>query len=83
LINNKKMLEALGGKKVLSSTFEMVKHFIIGRKLYRNSTILILDQVGKQVRWLMYHLERDGFTDYYFLDKGAYGVLGVQIYNKK
>jgi len=33
-------------------------------------TLLIYDQAGKQVRWLMYHLEDKGLQDYYFMKGG-------------
>lgn len=34
-------------------------------------TLLIYDQAGKQVRWLMYHLEDKGLRSYYFMEGGA------------
>ena len=39
----------------------------------QNRTLLIYDEVGKQVRWLQYELEKAGVKDYYFMDKGARG----------
>lgn len=36
-----------------------------------NKTLFIYDEVGKQVRWLQYALERAGVSNYYFMDKGA------------
>lgn len=49
------------------------------KKLYRyilkakqeNKTLYIYDEVGKQVRWLQYALEKVGLKDYYFMEKGA------------
>ncbi len=38
-----------------------------------NKTLLIYDAVGKQVRWLMYALQRSGVKDYYFMKGGAKG----------
>lgn len=35
------------------------------------SKFLVLDNVGKQVRWLDYYLRRGGRTEYYFLDGGV------------
>lgn len=46
----------------------------------KDETLLIYDQVGKQVRWLMYYLEDQGYSDYWFLDKGVLGVLKEQNY---
>lgn len=37
----------------------------------QNRTLLIYDEVGKQVRWLQYALEKAGVKDYYFMKKGA------------
>ena len=34
-------------------------------------TLFIYDEVGKQVRWLQYALEKMGIKDYYFMNKGA------------
>lgn len=34
-------------------------------------TLLIYDEVGKQVRWVQYSLEKAGLSDYYFMNKGA------------
>jgi rhodanese-related sulfurtransferase len=39
----------------------------------KGKTLFIYDEVGKQVRWLQYALEREGVKDYYFMDKGATG----------
>lgn len=36
-----------------------------------NKTLFIYDEVGKQVRWLQYALEKMGIKNYYFMDKGA------------
>ena len=36
-----------------------------------NKTLFIYDEVGKQVRWLQYALEKAGVSNYYFMEKGA------------
>lgn len=36
-----------------------------------NKTLFIYDEVGKQVRWLQYALEKHGIKNYFFMDKGA------------
>ncbi len=80
---NKEMLDAVAGSgRVLSQSFDMLQRNVIGNRRYQHQKLLIFDQVGKQVRWLMYHLEVAGMTDYYFLDKGANSVIGVQAYGK-
>jgi hypothetical protein len=55
---------------------------VVKKGLLQDSTLLIFDQVGKQVRWLMYYLEASGYTNYYFLSGGAYAVLGIQAYSE-
>jgi rhodanese-related sulfurtransferase len=40
-------------------------------KAVPTSNLLIADNVGKQVRWLQYYLERAGITEYYFLKGGV------------
>ena len=39
----------------------------------KGKALFIYDEVGKQVRWLQYALEREGVKNYYFMDKGATG----------
>jgi rhodanese-related sulfurtransferase len=39
----------------------------------QNKTLLIYDEVGKQVRWLQYAIEKAGVKNYFFMDKGASG----------
>lgn len=49
---------------------EKVYSYLRKAKL-NNKTLFIYDEVGKQVRWLQYALERAGVRDYYFMEKGA------------
>ena len=53
---------------------------VIERKLDQDKTLVIFDQVGKQVRWLEYYLVENGYKDYYFLAGGATAVLKKQQY---
>ncbi len=39
----------------------------------KGKTLFIYDEVGAQVQWLQYALEREGVKDYYFMEKGATG----------
>ncbi|MBN4079465.1 rhodanese-like domain-containing protein [Beggiatoa alba] len=57
----------------------------IKKALKQNRTLLIYDEVGKQVRWLQYALEKAGAKDYYFMKKGARGYYSelVALENKK
>ena len=50
---------------------KLEKFFVKARK--SNKTLLIYDAVGKQVRWLMYSLEKAGVKDYWFMKGGAKG----------
>jgi len=36
-------------------------------------TLMVYDAVGKQVRWMQYHIEAKGLKDYYFMNGGAQG----------
>ncbi len=38
---------------------------------FKDKELLIMDAVGKQVQWVQYHLEKNGYKNYYFLDKGV------------
>ena len=49
---------------------DKLQKFLLKAK-QKNKTLFIYDEVGKQVRWLQYALEKLGIKDYYFMDKGA------------
>lgn len=53
---------------------------IIDKDRMKDKQLIIFDQVGKQVRWLMYYLEDKGYKDYYFLKGGATSVFKEQKY---
>ncbi|MBU4479117.1 MAG: rhodanese-like domain-containing protein [Candidatus Omnitrophica bacterium] len=42
---------------------------------FKSNHLYFIDAVGKQVRWLQYHLESNGYINYNFLEKG---VLSTQ-----
>lgn len=52
----------------------------VAKKSNQDKTLLIFDQVGKQVKWLQYYLEEYGYENYMFLDGGATSVLKKQEY---
>ena len=52
----------------------------VSKEVEQDKTLLIFDQVGKQVKWLQYYLEKYGYDKYYFLDGGATSVLKSQQY---
>jgi len=43
----------------------------------QGKTLLVYDAVGKQVRWLQYHIEDAGVQNYYFMSKGAQGFYDL------
>ena len=47
---------------------------LLRKNKFQDKKLLIIDAVGKQVRWLQYHLEENGYTDYKFLEKGVAGI---------
>jgi len=44
---------------------------LLAAREFKGKQLLITDAVGKQVEWLQYYLETNGYKNYYFLDKGA------------
>ncbi len=47
---------------------------LLSKKEFSNKQLLILDAVGKQVRWLQYYLEDNGYSSYYFLEGGVRSI---------
>ena len=58
---------------------KLIKDFVM-EKREQDKTLLIFDQVGKQVQWLDYYLRDNGYKSYYFLHGGATEVLEGQKY---
>ena len=44
---------------------------LLKAKKFQDKKLLIFDAVGKQVKWLHYYLEENGYKNYYFLTKGV------------
>jgi len=61
---------------------KLVKN-IIDKERMKDKQLLIFDQVGKQVKWLMYYLEDKGYKKYYFLKGGATSVLKIKHTGKR
>ncbi len=68
--------------KVLSSPLDNFIPNFVRKKLNQDKTLFIFDQVGKQIQSLQYDMNENGYTDYWFLSKGATKVLGKQQYKK-
>lgn len=47
---------------------------LLKKKEFKDRQLLIADAVGKQVRWLQYYLEDNGYRNYYFLNEGVLGA---------
>jgi len=53
----------------LDDTKKLEKFLAKAKK--KNKTLFIYDEVGKQVKWLQYTIEKQGIKNYYFMKKGA------------
>ncbi len=53
----------------LDDTKKLAKMLAKAKK--KNKTLFIYDEVGKQVKWLQYTIEKHGIKNYYFMKKGA------------
>ena len=71
-----------GLKKVKKIPLEKFIPNFVEKKVHRDKSLLIFDQVGKQVRWLEYYLVANGYKNYKFLAGGATSVLQDQEYKK-
>ncbi len=69
-----------GLKKVKKIPLDKFIPNFVEKKVHRDKSLLIFDQVGKQVRWLEYYLVANGYKDYHFLAGGATSVLQEQKY---
>ena len=72
------------GKEKWASLDDQMKLLKYIEKAKRqNKTLFIYDEVGKQVRWLQYALERAGIKNYYFMTKGAKGYYDTIVNTKR
>ncbi len=78
---NKELLSLFGRNKVVSQSIDILHRNIVKNNVYQNQTMLIFDQGGTMIQWLMYHLEDAGIKNYFFLDKGIGSVIGTESYN--
>jgi len=67
----KKNQVILNSHEVRFVNFNHLVENVIKKGLWKNKNIVVLDAVGKQVRWLQYYLNKYGYLDYHFLDKGV------------
>ncbi len=52
---------------------------ILKSGLFKDKPLYIMDAVGRQVRWLQFHLEKEGYTKYYFLKGGVRALYNTDI----
>jgi len=69
-----------GFEKALPVPLDKLIRNVINKGNLKDKQLLIFDQVGKQVRWLMYYLVDQGYSNFYFLEGGATSVLKEQEY---
>ncbi|MDO8756995.1 MAG: rhodanese-like domain-containing protein, partial [Elusimicrobiota bacterium] len=69
-IQRKEIPEFAGIKNIPSD--ELVSTIKKGE--FKDKQLLIFDAVGKQVEWIQYYLEAEGYTRYHFLAKGVAGA---------
>ncbi len=69
-----------GFEKALPIPLDKLIKNVINKGNLKDKQLLIFDQVGKQVEWLMYYLVDQGYTNFYFLKGGATSVLKEQEY---
>ena len=63
----------LGLKGTKNIPLDRVKNLVKAKK-FQDKKLLIFDAVGKQVKWLHYYMEENGYKNYYFLTKGVGGA---------
>ncbi len=66
----------LSKRNDLKLNMDLLKRKLNERK-YRGKQLLIFDATGKQVKWLQYSLEKNGYSNYHFLKGGIYSVTKV------
>lgn len=69
-----------GFEKALPIPLDKLIRNVINKGNLKDNQLMIFDQVGKQVRWLMYYLVDQGYSNFYFLEGGVTSVLKEQEY---
>lgn len=69
-----------GLEDVLPIPLDKLIRNVIEKGHMKNDQLFIIDQVGRQARWLMYYFDKHGYKNYYFLEGGATSVLRDQQY---
>ncbi len=61
----------IGREKRVTLDDEKLVEKYLDKAKRENRTLLVYDQAGKQVRWLMYHIEKRGIKSYFFMKGGV------------
>lgn len=69
-------MPTLSKRDNLKLNMDLLKRKLNERK-FRGKHLLIFDATGKQVKWLQYSLEKNGYSNYHFLKGGIYSVTKV------
>ena len=67
--------EPLGLATARPVPLEIFLQNFVERKVHRDKTLLIFDQSGDELRRLQFHLRKNGYDNYFFLDGGAESAL--------
>jgi rhodanese-related sulfurtransferase len=70
--------EPPGLSKVRPVPLEIFLQNFVGRKVHQDKTLLIFDQSGDDLRRLQFHLQKNGYDNYFFLDGGSESTLSRQ-----
>lgn len=79
-IQRTKDLPGLGGVRPIP--LDKLNRNVVSKGMLKENSLLIFDQAGTQVKWLMYLLRDQGYADFYFLKGGATSVLKEQKYRR-
>jgi rhodanese-related sulfurtransferase len=60
-----------GLNNVRPISLEIFRQNFVARKVHQDKTLLILDASGQELQGLQYHLIKNGYHDFYFLEGGA------------
>jgi rhodanese-related sulfurtransferase len=75
-----RMQKLPGFEKALPIPLDKLIKNVINKGNLKDKQLMIFDQVGKQVQWLMYYLVDQGYSNFFFLEGGATSVLKEQEY---
>ena len=75
-----RMQKLPGFEKALPIPLDKFIKNVINKGNLKDRQLMIFDQVGKQVQWLMYYLVDKGYSNFFFLEGGATSVLKEQEY---